>query len=154
MFFAAGPLEAAITNKSLGVEVPQEKASFVGYGNLATAIDTLERAVAGRQFIAGNAFSAADVYVGSQIGWGLQFKTIEARPAFEKYWAGIAQRPALKRADMINDARLAARPDSSAPQFLAHSLKLSPTSWCCGRRLQAVFDQFSPARPGTCAPGK
>ena len=111
MFFAAGPLEAAITNKSLGVEVPQEKASFVGYGNLATAIDTLERAVAGRQFIAGNAFSAADVYVGSQIGRGLQFKTIEALPGFEKYWAGIAQRLALKRADAINDAQLAAKLD-------------------------------------------
>lgn len=112
LFFAAGPLEAALTNKALAVEVPQEKAGFVGYGNLASVIDTLEQAVAGRQFIAGDAFSAADVYVGSQIGWGLQFKTIEARPAFEKYWAGIADRPALKRADEINNVRMpAAKPD-------------------------------------------
>ncbi len=110
LFFAAGPLEAAITNQALAVEVPLEKAGFVGYGNLGAVIDTLEQAVAGRPFIAGDAFSAADVYVGSQIGWGLQFKTIEARPAFERYWAGIADRPALKRADAINNARMPAKP--------------------------------------------
>ena len=109
LFFAAGPLEAALTNKALNVEVPQDKAGFVGYGNLATVIDTLEQAVAGRTFIAGDTFSAADVYVGSQIGWGLQFKTIEARPAFEKYWAGIEDRPALQRANEFDDAQMAGK---------------------------------------------
>ena len=111
LFFAAGPLEAAITNKALGVEVPQEKAGFVGYGSLVAVLDALEQAVAGRQCIAGAAFSAADVYVGSQIGWGLQFNTIEARPAFKQYWAGIENRPARKRADQLDDARLSANQD-------------------------------------------
>ena len=110
LFFAAGPLEAAITNRALQVEVPKEKAGFVGYGSLESVLDALEQAVAGREFIAGDAFSAADVYVGSQIGWGLRFKTIEARPAFQKYWASIAQRPALKRANAIDDAQLSAKP--------------------------------------------
>ena len=110
LFFAAGPLEAAITNRALQVEVPQEKAGFVGYGSLELVLDALEQAVAEREFIAGDAFSAADVYVGSQIGWGLQFKTIEPRTAFENYWASIAQRPALKRASAIDDAQRSTKP--------------------------------------------
>ncbi len=108
LFFAAGPLEAAVTNRSLGVEVPEDKAGFVGYGCLERVVDALESAVAGREFIAGDAFSAADVYVGSQIGWGMQFGTVEKRPAFEAYWARIGQRPARRRADALDDAQLAA----------------------------------------------
>ena len=64
-----------------------------------TGSDALETAVAGRSFIAGDAFSAADVYVGSQIGWGLLFGTIPERPAFTAYWQGLAARPARARAD-------------------------------------------------------
>lgn len=59
--------------------------------------------------IAGDRFSAADVYAGSQIGYGLRFDTIPARPAFGTYWAGIAQRPALLRAGELDDAAIAAR---------------------------------------------
>ena len=36
MFFAAGPLEAAATNRSLGLEVPDEKRGMVGYGSFET----------------------------------------------------------------------------------------------------------------------
>lgn len=110
LFFAAGPLEAAVTNRSLDVQVPPEKSGFVGYGSLERVIDALETAVAGRRYIAGEAFSAADVYVGSQIGWGLHFGTIEKRPAFEQYWAGISARPALLRANQADDAALPAKP--------------------------------------------
>lgn len=108
LFFAAGPLEGAVTNKALNVEVPKEKRGFVGYGSFEAVIDALEQAVAGREFIAGDRFSAADVYVGSQIGWGIQFGTIEKRPAFEKYWANIADRPARRRGNELDDAALAA----------------------------------------------
>ena len=114
LFFAAGPLEAALTNQALGIEVPHEKRGFVGYGSLATMIDVLEQAVAGREFIAGERFSAADVYVGSQIGWGMQFGTIEKRPAFEQYWARIADRPARRRGNELDDAALPADKKKSA----------------------------------------
>ncbi|MCB1402156.1 MAG: glutathione S-transferase, partial [Rhodobacteraceae bacterium] len=65
MFFAAGPLEAALVNRALGVEVPEERRGMVGYAKLERMFDALEGAVAGREFIAGSRFSAADVYVGS-----------------------------------------------------------------------------------------
>jgi glutathione S-transferase len=104
MFFAAGPLEAALVNGSLGFEVPEDRRGRVGYAAMDRMMAALESAVAGREFIAGARFSAADVYVGSQIGWGLQFGTIEARPAFREYWARIRERPALARAGAADDA--------------------------------------------------
>lgn len=104
MFFAAGPLEAAVTNKTLGVEVSKERERMVGYGNYAEVISTLERTVGAHDFIGGYRFSAADVYVGSQIGWGLQFGTIEKRQAFVDYFGRLSERPAYKRATEIDDA--------------------------------------------------
>ena len=109
MFFAAGPVEAAVTNRSLGFVVPEGRDVMAGYGSLEAATDALETAVAGRDYIAGNRFSAADVYVGSQIGWGMQFGSIAKRPAFETYWARISERPAAVRAREIDDALLTAK---------------------------------------------
>ena len=96
-FFAAGPLEAAITNNALGFVVPDELRKSIGYGSYENVIDVLEGAVSHQQYIAGDKFSAADVYVGSQIGLGIQFGTIEKRPAFEKYWERLSLRQAYIR---------------------------------------------------------
>ena len=108
MFFAAGPLEQMTTHKALSVSVPTEKRGMVGYGSPEDVLNALEHAVEGRRYIAGDRFSAADVYVGSQIGWGLQFGTIEKRPAIEAYWNGLKDRPAAVRAREIDDALVAA----------------------------------------------
>ena len=75
-----------------------------GYGTLDLVQDTLETVVSGDSFIGGSNFSAADVYVGSQIGWGLQFGTLEKRPAFEAYWARVSDRDAYRRANDIDNA--------------------------------------------------
>ena len=110
LFFAAGPLEAAVINRSLGVEVPADKQGRVGYGSFAAVMDTLEQAVAGAGYITGDRFSAADVYVGSHIGWGLQFGSIEARPGFADYWARVSDRDAYRRARELDDAATPAAP--------------------------------------------
>lgn len=104
LFFAAGPLEAAVTNRTLGVEVAKDRERMVGYGNYDEVMSTLERAVGSHDFVGGYRFSAADVYVGSQIGWGLQFGTIEKRQAFVDYFGRLSERPAYKRATEIDDA--------------------------------------------------
>lgn len=109
MFFTAGPVEAAATNAALGVVVPPERKGMVGYGSLAEVMDALERAVAPGPFILGDRFSAADVYLGSQVNWGMQFGTLEKRPALEAYVARILSRPAAERARRRDDA-LAPRP--------------------------------------------
>ena len=104
LFFAAGPLEAAATHTMLNVSVAQEQEATVGYGNPGRVADTLEQAVTGREFIAGDRFSAADVYVGSHINWGLQMKTLEERPAYLAYVSPLLERPAHRRATEIDDA--------------------------------------------------
>jgi len=109
LFFAAGPVEAAVSVRSLGVEVKPEQQRMVGFGSLGHVMDALEKAVTGRPFIAGDRFSAADVYVGSQIGWGMQFGSLEKRPAFEAYWSGLFNRPAAIRAREIDDALIPAQ---------------------------------------------
>jgi glutathione S-transferase len=99
LMFACGPVEAAVTNKSLGVVVPDDHKPMAGYGCLEDTLNALETAVAGKTYIVGDKFSAADVYVGAQIGWGMMFGSIEKRPAFEAYWAGSAnaRRPSGRR---------------------------------------------------------
>ncbi len=104
LFFAAGPLEAATTNRFLGFEPPADQRSMVGYGTFDAVMDTLERAVSGGGHVAGERFSAADVYVGSHVGWGLRMGTIEARPAFADYWSRLQGRDARRRAEEIDDA--------------------------------------------------
>ncbi len=105
LFFASGPLEAAITNRNLGFEVAAEKERTVGYGNYELTVANLEKAVQSHVYVAGDAFSAADVYVGSQIGWGLQFGTLPKKTSFQEYWKRVSDRPAWHRAIAIDDKK-------------------------------------------------
>jgi glutathione S-transferase len=107
LFFASGPVEAALSNKALGFVVPPERERMIGYGTLAQALNALEAAVSNSDYIAGNSFTAADLYVGSHIGFGMMFGTLEKRPAFEKYWQRVSSRPACKRAKELDDAKAA-----------------------------------------------
>ena len=98
LFFAAGPLEAAVSNNALGFQVPPERERMIGYGRIDLALNALEGALSGGQYLAGDQFTAADLYVGSLLGFFMMFATIERRPAFERYWAQISARPACLRA--------------------------------------------------------
>jgi glutathione S-transferase len=104
LFFSAGPVEAAVSNKALGFVVPPERERMIGYGRIDHVMKVLEEAVSRGNYLAGDSFTAADLYVGSQIGYGLMFGTIEKRPAFEQYWKQISGRPALARANEIDEA--------------------------------------------------
>ncbi len=106
LFFTAGPAEQGITNKAMGFEPAPEQRRSVGYGNYDLLVDVLEQAVSGHSYVAGDTFSAADVYIGSQIGWGLQFGTLPERPAFTAYVEGLFARPARVKATEIDDALL------------------------------------------------
>lgn len=112
MFFAAGPVEAAVTAKSLGLLAPAEKSGTVGYGSFDAVMDALERAVSDAPYICGERFSAADVYMGAQIGWGLMFGTIDKRQAFIDYAGRVQARPAYRRAGALDDAAMPPKPES------------------------------------------
>jgi len=108
LFFAAGPVEAAVTNKALNVQVNEEQTKFVGYGSFDAAIDALEHALKPGPYICGDQFTAADLYVGSQIGYGMMFGSIEKRTLFEEYFGRLQARPAARRAAELDDALIAA----------------------------------------------
>ncbi len=107
LFFSAGPVEAAVSNKALGFVVPPDRERMMGYGNIAQALNTLEAAVSRNNYLVGDSFTAADLYVGSQIGFGMMFGTLEKRLAFEQYWQRISSRPACRRAKELDDAKAA-----------------------------------------------
>ena len=104
MFFAAGPLEAAATNKALNFVLPPGRERMAGYGSMDDVVAALDGMLSRTDYVAGGRFSAADVYVGSGLGWGMMFGTIEKRPSFERYWERLSARPALRRANEIDEA--------------------------------------------------
>ena len=104
LFFAAGPIESAVTNRALGFVVPEGRDRMAGYGSFEAVMDGMEALIGGKPYVAGDRFTAADVYFGSQVGWGLAFGSIEKRPAFQAYWAGLAERPAYLKAKAIDAA--------------------------------------------------
>ncbi|WP_426166205.1 glutathione S-transferase family protein [Sandarakinorhabdus sp. DWP1-3-1] len=108
LFFAAGPVEQAVVNASMGFTVPQGKELAAGWGSLDAVCDALDGWLATHDYFAGDRFTAADVYAGAQIGWGLQFGTMPARPSFAAYVARIDARPAAIRAREIDDGLMAA----------------------------------------------
>lgn len=108
LFFAAGPLEQAVVNRSFGFELPADGSGRAGYGSLADVLHTLEAAVSGQEFLAGNRFSAADLYVAAHLGWGMMSGGIEKRPAFERFVTSKMTRPAAVKARNIDDRLMAA----------------------------------------------
>jgi glutathione S-transferase len=104
LFFTAGPVEAAFSNRAAGFVPDADKQRMFGYGSYDLAIDAFESAVRGKEFVAGGRFSAADVYVGSMLAFMMGFKLMEPRPVFSEYVERLEARPAWKRAKEIDDA--------------------------------------------------
>lgn len=108
LFFAAGPVEQAVTNKSLGVVPDDKQQRMAGYGTFDLTIETLAKALTVNPYFAGDQFSAADVYAGSQVIWGIQFGSIASNAVFQDYIARVTDRSAYKRAGELDDALIAA----------------------------------------------
>ncbi len=105
LFFAAGPFEAATTDRMLRAAPTAEQEQMVGYGNAQTVVGALAQALAKSDYVAGERFSAADVYVGSHIQWGMDMTgMLERRPVFVDYWERLRSRQAYLRAREIDDA--------------------------------------------------
>jgi glutathione S-transferase len=107
-FYAAGPLEAAVSNQAMGWQVPPERERMFGYGNFDKAVAVLDELFSLRDYVCGDRFTAADVYVGSQIMFPLQFGMLPERESFARYRDRLQQRPAYKRANEIDEQIIAA----------------------------------------------
>jgi glutathione S-transferase len=108
LFFGAGPIEQAVAFSMFKIEPNEEQRASVGFGSQADVLNALEGALKDREFLVGDSFTAADLYIASHLGWGMNFGTIEKRKAFEVYAERHLTRPAAKRADEIDDALIAA----------------------------------------------
>jgi glutathione S-transferase len=96
MFFGAGCIEPALVDKLFNRPAVERKGAL-GYGSYEDTLNTLETALKPGPWILGQRFSAADVYVGAQIQWGLMVKALEPRPLFLQFVERIAARPALQK---------------------------------------------------------
>lgn len=108
MFFAAGPLEQAVTFKFMQVPFDGKSAMMAGCGTFDSMVAALDGWLAGHDYVCGGRFTAADVYVGAQVTWGLQFQSIPSTPAFAAYSARVTDRPAYRKAKAIDEALIAA----------------------------------------------
>ena len=117
LFYAAGPLEAAISNQAMGWQVPPERERMFGYGNFDKAIAAVDELFTLRDYVCGDRFTAADVYVGSQIMFPMQFGMLPERDSFLRYRDRLHQRPAYNRANEIDEkiiAEMGLRPPQPA----------------------------------------
>lgn len=103
LFYAAGPLEAAISNQAMGWQVPAERERMFGYGNFDKAIAAVDELFSLRDYVCGDRFTAADVYVGSQLMFPMQFGMLPERKSFLSYRDRLQARPAYKRANEIDE---------------------------------------------------
>lgn len=102
LFFAAGPVEQAIICRSMGWEVPKDREMMAGWGNYERTIATLDGHFASHAFVCGDRFTMADVYVGSQVDWGLTFGSIPPNAGFVAYAERLQARDAYKAAKAID----------------------------------------------------
>ncbi len=103
LFFAAGPVEQATTSRAMGwsVDDPQ-KQGMLGFGSCERAMEAFETLIADSDYVCGDRFTMADVYVGSQVDWGLNFGSIPKRQVFEDYAGRLRERAAYKEAKAID----------------------------------------------------
>jgi glutathione S-transferase len=103
MFYAAGPVEQAFSNKAVGWEVPDGRERMFGYGSYDRVVSVLDELFSQRDYVCGDRFTAADVYVGSQIMFPMQFGMIPERESFIRYRDRLTSRDAYKRGVEIDD---------------------------------------------------
>jgi len=102
MFFAAGPIEQAVLAKSMGWKVPDGQEATAGFGTFDRTVETFASVLSGRDYICGDRFTMADVYVGSQVDWGLMFKSLPEEDAFVAYAERLRARPKYQEAKAID----------------------------------------------------
>jgi glutathione S-transferase len=114
LFYAAGPFEAAISNQAMGWQVPPERERMFGYANFDKAISAVDELLSLRDYVCGDRFTAADVYLGSQIMFPMQFGMLAERGSFTRYRDRLQARDAYQRATGIDEKVIAEMQGSAA----------------------------------------
>lgn len=106
LFFAAGPLEQAVIAAALGWEVPEDRTGMAGFGTLDRTLEAIDGWLSKNDYAAGNRFTMADCYLGSQFIWGLRFGTIPERPSFKAYVERCTTREKCREAVAVDQAAI------------------------------------------------
>lgn len=107
IFFTSGPVEVAFSNKAAGWTPTPERERMFGYGNYDLAINTLEEALKGNEYLAADHFTTADLFVGAIVNFMLAFNLHEPRDTFVDYVRRMTDRPACARAQQLHHQALA-----------------------------------------------
>ena len=117
LFYAAGPVEQAVTNHFAKWDPAPEQARMFGYGSYDKVVSVLDELFSLRDYVCGGRFTAADVYVGSTVMWGTQFGTLPQRESFARYAERLRGREAFQRAWQKDDEAAAQmQPPAAQPQ--------------------------------------
>jgi glutathione S-transferase len=85
----------------------QDDEVVLGYGRYEDVAQTLEQAITPGPYLLQQRFTAADIYIGAQIGFGLMTRSLDPRPAFQRYVDQLTQRPAYQRFQQQSDQLVA-----------------------------------------------
>jgi glutathione S-transferase len=116
MFYAAGPVEAAVSNKAMGWEPTPERERMFGYGNFDKVVAVLDELFSLRDYVCGERFTAADVYVGSHVMFAMQFQILPEKDSFKRYRDRLMAREAWKRGVELDDQAQAEMQPPAQPQ--------------------------------------
>jgi glutathione S-transferase len=87
--------------KAINYDPPADKQPMFGHGSHQRCFSALEQMLAGRDYATGR-FSAADLYLSSQLGFMLTFGLIEGTPTLRDYVARCQDREAYRRAKQLD----------------------------------------------------
>jgi glutathione S-transferase len=99
LFFGAGCFEPALLDKMM--KRPEvERKSAVGWGSYDDVLATLKKALATGPYLLGEKFTAADLYIGSELNFAVMFGApgLKGEPVIDAYLARLTARPAFRRA--------------------------------------------------------
>src|SRR5260370_29382169 len=97
LFFGAGCIEPAVLDKLM--KRPEiERKGAAGWGSYDDVVATLKKALAGGPYLLGDKFSAADVYIRSEIPFAMTFSgpNLKGDKVFDDYVARLSVRPAAR----------------------------------------------------------
>jgi glutathione S-transferase len=107
LFFAAGVMEPAFGEKFFKwQDVPPRRAAW---GSFASMEETVTAGVQPGPWLTGDHFTGADVFVGSNLHWGVLWDLFPKEGVIADYVARCAARPALKRALQMEEGFIKAK---------------------------------------------
>lgn len=101
LFFGPGCMEPAMIDRMLGRDVPPPH--VCGYGSFEQMLGAVTSAVAPGPYLLGEAFTAADVVIGSTLRWGMMTGILPERAEIAAYARRLGERPALRRTTARED---------------------------------------------------